>query len=194
MRHKDCVRGAAPPARSTLLESQKRRALLRSATALIALAAAGTLAPRARARALTIGAPAPPAVLVTLDGERIATADLRSRVVILTFWATYCEPCRDELPLLSRYASKYSSAGLSVLGFAIDDPDQVTEVRRVANTLSFPVGFMRADSAPGYGRIWRLPANFTIGRDGRLVDDRWRQKNAAWTTNTLDQVIVPLLG
>jgi cytochrome c biogenesis protein CcmG, thiol:disulfide interchange protein DsbE len=173
--------------------SPERRALLRSSAALVALSAVGPLARRADARALTLGAQAPPATLITLDGQHVSTATLVGRVVILTFWATYCVPCRDELPLLSRFAIE-NSAGLSVLGFCLDEPQKIDEVRRIANSLSFPVGFLREDSAPGYGRIWRLPANFTIGRDGRLRDDRWRDKNPAWTAETLQQVIVPLLG
>jgi cytochrome c biogenesis protein CcmG, thiol:disulfide interchange protein DsbE len=171
----------------------ERRALLRSAVAMFLLSAAGPLAPRADGRALRMGELAPPATLITLDGQRISTADLLGRVVILTFWATYCVPCRDELPLLSRFAGEHS-AGLSVLGFCLDDRRDIGAVRRVADTLSFPVGFMRDDSAAGYGRIWRLPANFTIGRDGRLLDDRWQQKNSAWTAESLQQVIVPSLG
>jgi thiol-disulfide isomerase/thioredoxin len=173
--------------------SAERRTLLRSSVALFALSAIGPFAERASGRALAIGAAAPPATLITLDGQHISTVDLRGRVVILTFWATYCLPCRDELPLLSRFASEHSEA-VSVLGFCLDESREIGEVRRIANSLSFPVGFMREDSAPGYGRIWRLPANFTIGRDGLLVDDRWRQKNSAWTAEALQHVIVPLLG
>ena len=189
MRRKFSDRGG--PACSAV--SARRRALLRSSVALFALSALGPVARRASGHALPIGAEAPPATLVTLDGHHISTADLRGRLVMLTFWATYCVPCREEIPLLSRFASQHSDA-VSILGFCLDDPREIGEVRRVADTLSFPVGFMREDSAPGYGRIWRLPANFTIGRDGRLVDDRWRQKNPSWTAPDLEQVIVPLLG
>jgi thiol-disulfide isomerase/thioredoxin len=191
MRHKFCTGqanvGSSPAA------AARRRALLRSLVALFASSALGPVAKRAGAHALPIGAMAPPATLITLDGQHISTADLRGRVVMLTFWATYCVPCRDELPLLSGFASQHSDS-VSVLGFCLDEPRDIDEVRRIASSLSFPVGFMREDSAPGYGRIWRLPANFTIGRDGRLIDDRWRQKDSAWTAPALQQVIVPLLG
>src|SRR5271165_7049483 len=143
--------------------SRSRRALLQSAVALGVACGGGLLPSRAEARRLRPGEPAPPAVLVTLDGERIATRDLAGRVVILSFWATYCVPCREELPLLSAFAARHAADGLIVLGFCLDDADQVTAVRSVARTLSFPVGFLREDSAPGYGRIWRMPVNFTIG-------------------------------
>ncbi len=147
----------------------------------------------ARANELHVGAAAPPAVLVTLDGQRISTTDLIGHVVILTFWATWCSPCRDELPLLSGFAADRSAQGLSVLGFSLDTPDRLSDVRRIAQTLSFPVGLLSASSVPGYGRIWRLPVNFTIDRAGRLVDNGWKDANPSWTQARLEQVVTPLL-
>ena len=130
---------------------------------------------------------------MALDGQRIATPDLVGHVVILTFWATWCDPCRDELPLLSSYAVRHADAGLRVLGFSLDTPERLSEVRRVAQTLSFPVGLLANSSAPGYGRIWRLPVNFTIDRAGRLIDNGWKDKNPSWTAERLEQVVTPLL-
>ena len=147
----------------------------------------------AQANELRVGATAPPATLVGLDGRRTATPDLLGHVVILTFWATWCAPCRDELPLLSSYALHHADAGLRVLGFGLDTPDKLPEVRRVAQALSFPVGLLARSSAPGYGRIWRLPVNFTIDRAGRLVHDGWKDKNGSWTAERLEQVVTPLL-
>jgi thiol-disulfide isomerase/thioredoxin len=149
---------------------------------------------RARANELRVGAPAPAATLVTLDGERIATPDLLGRVVILTFWATWCVPCRDELPLLSQYALAHAGSGLKVLGFTLDTPETMIQVRKVAQTLSFPVGLASQSSAPGYGRIWRLPVNFTIDRAGRLSDNGWKARNPGWTAERLEQIVTPLLA
>ena len=72
-------------------------------------------APRAQANEVRVGQPAPAATLVTLDGKRLSTQELIGQVVILTFWATWCVPCRDELPLLSTYAAEHAVQGLSVL-------------------------------------------------------------------------------
>src|ERR1700751_3562521 len=72
----------------------------------------------ASANDLIVGRPAPAITLTTLDGKHIDLRDLRGKVVILTFWATWCDPCRDELPLLSRYASEHAKEGLVVLGFS----------------------------------------------------------------------------
>lgn len=143
---------------------------------------------------LKVGAPAPAIALTTLDGRRIDTRDLRGKVVIVTFWATWCLPCREELPLLSRYAQQHAAHGLVVLGFSLDTPDQLPQVRKVANALSFPNGLLGDPHVPGYGRIWRLPVSFVIGRDGRLMDDGWKDQNPVWTRERLEQVVTPLLG
>jgi cytochrome c biogenesis protein CcmG, thiol:disulfide interchange protein DsbE len=167
-----------------------RRAILRGCAAALA---GGLLAPTAWANDLRVGAPAPAATLVTLDGEKISTRDLLGHVVILTFWATWCEPCREELPLLSSYAKQHADARLRILGFGLDAPDKLAEVRRVAESLTFPVGLLANSSAPGYGRIWRLPVNFTIDKQGLLVEDGWKQKKPSWTAERLEQVVTPLL-
>jgi cytochrome c biogenesis protein CcmG, thiol:disulfide interchange protein DsbE len=172
-----------------------RRSLLSRAAAAAGLLAIDGLAMRsARANDLRLGRTAPPATLVQLDGQRVSTTDLIGHVVILTFWATWCAPCREELPLLSDYAARHAAQGLTVLGFCLDTPDKLADVKRIAQGLSFPVGLFGASSAPGYGRIWKLPVNFAIDRRGLLVDNGWKDKDPVWTADRLEQVVTPLLG
>jgi cytochrome c biogenesis protein CcmG/thiol:disulfide interchange protein DsbE len=168
-----------------------RRAWLRGAAALAA-AAAG-LPSGARANDLRLGAPAPPLVLHTLDSRRIATRDLLGSVVIVTFWATWCDPCREELPLLSAYAARHARQGLVVLGFCLDGADALPQVRKLAAQLSFPVGLLGNPWAGGYGRIWRLPVSFVIDRGGILRYDGWQAEEPVWTQASLEQVVGPLL-
>ena len=150
------------------------------------------LAP-ARANDLVVGAAAPAITLHTLDGQQIDLHALRGKVVIVTFWATWCGPCNEELPLLSRYAQTHADQGLVVLGFSLDSPDELDKVRSVARTLSFPVGLLGDPHVPGYGRIWHIPVNFVIDRDGRLVDNGWKDKEATWTAERLERIMTPLL-
>lgn len=143
---------------------------------------------------LTVGQPAPPLVLTTLDGHHLATRDMLGEVVIVTFWATWCGPCHKELPLLSDYAARHASQGLRVLAFTLDSPDALPEVRSMASTLSFPTGFLGSAWAGDYGRIWHIPVSFVIGRDGRLVDNGWNDREPTWTAERLQQIVDPLLA
>lgn len=142
---------------------------------------------------LVVGAAAPPITLHTLDGKQIDLHDLRGKVVIVTFWATWCGPCNEELPLLSRYAQEHAAQGLVVLGFSLDAPDELDKVRAVASKLRFPVGLLGDPHVPGYGRIWRLPVSFTIDRQGRLVSNGWKDQPPEWTADRLERVVTPLL-
>jgi len=141
-----------------------------------------------------IGQPAPPLVLHALDGTSISSKDLLGSVVIAAFWATWCEPCREELPVLSAFAASHTKSGLRVLGFCLNGPEDLPAVRNVASTLSFPVGLLGGDRVDGYGRIWKLPVSFTIDRSGRLVDNTWDDEQPAWTAARLERVIAPLLS
>jgi cytochrome c biogenesis protein CcmG, thiol:disulfide interchange protein DsbE len=170
-----------------------RRSVLQGAAAWGLLGCWSLDAPRAQANEVHVGQPAPAATLVTLDGKRLSTQELMGQVVILTFWATWCVPCREELPLLSTYAAEHAAQGLSVLGFTLNTADELDQVRAVARALSFPVGFLEHSSAPGYGRIWRIPVNFTIDRGGRLVDDGWKDRRPVWTHERLARIVTPLL-
>jgi cytochrome c biogenesis protein CcmG/thiol:disulfide interchange protein DsbE len=175
------------------LATLTRRGLLEGAGAWGLLGLCGLQGQPAQANEVRVGQPAPTATLTTLDGKSLSTSDLKGHVVILTFWATWCVPCREELPLLSSYAAEHAAQGLSVLGFTLNTPDELDQVRAVAETLSFPVGFLERSSAPGYGRIWRIPVNFTIDRTGRLVDDGWKDRHPVWTHERLTRIVTPLL-
>lgn len=155
--------------------------------------AGGLLPGLAVANELEVGQPAPPLVLHTLDGRNIATRDLLGQVVIATFWATWCDPCREELPLLSAYAESHARQGLRVLGFSLDGPEDLPKVKEVAASLKFPVGLLGSPWAGDYGRIWRIPVSFVIDRKGLLVDNGWDDAKPAWTKERLRQVVNPLL-
>jgi cytochrome c biogenesis protein CcmG/thiol:disulfide interchange protein DsbE len=178
---------------SGLPPDKLRRSLLRGAVGLGIMALGGLFAPLAQAKDLELGQPAPPLVLHTLDGHTISTHDLLGQVVIATFWATWCSPCHEELPLLSTYAELHAQEGLRVLGFCLDDPEDLPNVKKVAANLSFPVGLLGNPYAGEYGRIWRIPVSFVIDRGGRLADNGWNDDQPEWTKERLQRVVDPLL-
>jgi cytochrome c biogenesis protein CcmG, thiol:disulfide interchange protein DsbE len=181
------VHQVAPP------PNWQRRALLRRAAGLGIATAGGLFASLVLANELEVGKFAPPLVLQTLDGHSIATRDLLGQVVLATFWATWCEPCREELPMLSTYASNHARQGLRVLGFSLDGPEALPKVRVVAATLSFPVGLLGNPYVGGYGRIWRIPVSFVIDRAGRLAHNGWDDDEQPLTKEQLQRVVDPLL-
>ncbi len=132
-----------------------------------------------------MGQTAPPATLVTLDGQRISTADLIGQMVIPTFWATWCGPCRQELPLLSAYAAQHSSAGLSVLGFTLDDPEDLRKVQAAAQSMRFPVGFVANSTLPGYGMRTRMGGLYCCASKsapGMARECPRRRSSTRWST------------
>ena len=122
-------------------------ALTSLVAALLPLRALGADAP------VRVGERAPALVVPRLDGGVFDLAALRGKVVIINFWATWCSPCRDELPLLSDYLATHADAGLRILGFSLDTREELAAVRRLSQSLRFPVGLLSDSSASGYGRI-----------------------------------------
>ncbi|HXV76327.1 MAG TPA: TlpA disulfide reductase family protein [Candidatus Polarisedimenticolaceae bacterium] len=123
--------------------------------------------------AVAVAAEAPALSWTDLSGRRLALDDLRGRVVVLNFWATWCEPCRRELPELVRVQTRYGVLGLQVLGAGADPPAQSEAVLRFARSrkLNFPL-VLGADAkqmeALGLGPA--LPATVVLDREGRVVE------------------------
>ena len=177
-----------------MLPDSGRRTLLRLGAGLGLLATGGSYPSLASAMPLKLGQTAPALVLHTLDGHNIATKDLLGQVVIVTFWASWCEPCLEELPLLSAYAEQHAARGLRVLGFCLDGPENLADVKKIAAKLYFPVGLLGSPWAGDYGRMWRIPVCFVMNRAGKLVDNGWDDEQPVWTKERLHRVMDPLLS
>jgi cytochrome c biogenesis protein CcmG, thiol:disulfide interchange protein DsbE len=142
--------------------------------------ASGKKAPR-------VDQPAPDFQATTFDGQKVALADLKGQVVVLNFWATWCGPCKRELPLLEDYYRKQHAAGLVVLAVATEDSLTPFQLRPLAKVLTLQmVKRFKGD----YGDIRYLPTNFVIDRKGVL---RYAE-SGGFTENSIDQVLRPLLA
>jgi peroxiredoxin len=111
----------------------------------------------------------PPLVSRTVAGAPISLAKLRGRVVLLTFWASWCAECRPEMPMFERLHGDFAKQGLSILGLNVrEDPAQI---RRYAKALglTFPLVLDRkGEISKSYGVIG-LPTTILIARDGRTA-------------------------
>lgn len=105
----------------------------------------------------------------TVDAQEFSIPDLRGRVVILNFWASWCQECRLEMPVLERLHRTFGSRGLAVVG--ISAREGPATARRYANDLglSFPLVLDREGKISGEYGVVGLPSTFLIGRDGRAV-------------------------
>ncbi len=117
------------------------------------------------------GQPAPDFGYTLLSGGSERLANLRGRVVLLNLWATWCVPCRRELPDLSRLAQRYEGLGLTVLTLSMEDPEVV---RAFADSMGMKtvVGLLPERPLPQpYARLGEyLPSTFVIDRTGILLD------------------------
>jgi cytochrome c biogenesis protein CcmG/thiol:disulfide interchange protein DsbE len=120
-------------------------------------------------RGYPAGTMPPPFSARTLDAREFSMADLRGKVVVLNFWASWCLECRPEMPVLERLHREFGSRGLAVIGInAREDPDTA---RRYASDLrlSFPIVLDPGGKINGLYGVIGLPATFLVGRDGRAV-------------------------
>ncbi|MBW3571340.1 MAG: TlpA family protein disulfide reductase [Gemmatimonadetes bacterium] len=125
----------------------------------------------ARGRPVTVGAEAPAYAAETLDGERASLAGLRGRPVLLNVWATWCHPCRQEIPALEQLHRTYGPRGLHVVGVSIDQGDQEQGIREFMQEFgaSYPV-WLDPDSeiTAAYSTLG-VPNTFLIGPDGTVL-------------------------
>ncbi len=149
----------------------------------------GTEAPAGEAG--TLGSAAPAFSLPDLDGKTVSLADFKGKVIILDFWATWCPPCRAEVPDFVRLQSKYRDKGLAVVGLSMD-AGGVKDVRPFAEefNVNYTMLIAKDETANAYGGIVGIPTTFVLDRQGRIVKKfvgKTEMKN-------FEETIQPLLG
>ncbi len=105
-----------------------------------------------------------------IDGDPLNLAELRGSVILLNFWATWCGPCKIEIPWFVEFQREYEDDGLVVLGLSVDDTPEQIRPFAAEFQVNYPmlVGLGREDFQEAYGPIWGLPVTFFIDRTGAL--------------------------
>ena len=108
--------------------------------------------------------------LKDMNGAEVKLADLKGKVVLLNFWATWCGPCRLETPWFVELQEKYRDQGFRIVGISVDDPPEALPPFAKRFKVNYPlvVGVDREDVQKAYGPIFGVPMTFMIGRNGRI--------------------------
>lgn len=115
-----------------------------------------------------------------LQGGNLALPSLKGKVVFVNFWATWCSPCREEIPWLIAFQTQYANEGFTILGVAMDDDGKKVVdpfVQKTAfpmdngkqSTMNYPIMIGNDALAEKFGGLIGLPTSFLISRDGKVV-------------------------
>jgi peroxiredoxin len=120
---------------------------------------------------LTQATLAPDFTLQSLDGKSMSLSDLRGKAVLLNFWATWCTPCKIEMPWFVELQNQYRAQGLQIVGVAMDDASK-EDIAKFAKDMgvNYPILIGKEAVGDQYGGVPALPETFFIGRDGKIVD------------------------
>ena len=161
----------------------------------LALIALGCDAPPA----VEVGSPAPAYAAVTLAGDSVSLDSLRGEVVLLNIWATWCHPCREEIPMLEQLHERYGERGFRVVGVSIDSPGEGEWVGTFGKQvgMTYPIWHDADDRISTIYQAIGVPSTYLIDREGVL---RWRRMgpiragDAALTRAIEDALAAPATG
>jgi len=118
--------------------------------------------------AVNPGAPAPAFTLAARDGGKLSLADLKGQVVMINFWATWCGPCRQEMPLLAQLHDQYEPLGFTMLGVNVE-PDSAAAVAWLKGVpVTFPILFDTDSAVAGSFGVEGMPSSVLVDRNGQV--------------------------
>jgi len=137
------------------------------------------------------GGATPPLALQDLSGKSHDLADYRGKVVLVNFWATWCEPCRTEMPSIERLRRSLQGKPFEVLAVNLAEP--LSRIEKYLETLpvSFPVVRDRDSATSKAWQARMLPASYLIGRDGRIRYVAYGELD--WTSEPVRKTVIELL-
>ena len=132
---------------------------------------------------------APDFQLPDVNGGQLRLSTYRGKIVLLDFWATWCDPCREEIPQFVDLQNKYRGDGLQIIGVSMDDSPQPVREFYAHFKMNYPVAIGNAKIGDLYGGILGLPVALVIDRDGRV----YARHIGAIDVAVLEKEIVALL-
>jgi cytochrome c biogenesis protein CcmG, thiol:disulfide interchange protein DsbE len=160
-----------------------RAALVAISVAAAALPAAALAGPPAR-----VGQPAPDFALTTFDKRKLTRADLKGKVVVINYWATWCGPCKSEMPMMSAVHMALKARGLEIFGVTTEDSVPDYKLKKLASVLSYPL--VSRFKGSGYPMLDGVPTSYVIDRRGIV---RYA-KAGSFQGDDFARLVVPLLN
>src|ERR1700716_3404444 len=138
---------------------------------------------------------APDFSLESLDGKHMRLSDLRGKAVLLNFWATWCGPCKIEMPWFVDLQNQYGSQGLQIVGVAMDDASK-EDIAKFAKDMgvNYPILIGKEAVGDAYGGVPAMPESFFIGRDGKVVDKILGLKGKGEIEDSIRKALKPQPG
>lgn len=164
---------------------------MRGTGALLAVVALALTGQQAVA-AVAVGQPAPPLAATELNGQGFDLNALRGRVVIVNFWATWCAPCRAEMPALDAFYRQYHNQGLDMIGISADRSRDRSDVVKVMQSFAYPAAMLDDARPNGFGAPGALPETFVIDQTG-VIRAEFRPDQTGVTQQGLAATVLPLL-
>ncbi len=158
-----------------------------------ALVAAVLLAAAPASATVRIGRPAPPLLVRELRGGEFDLARERGRVVLVSFWATWCSPCHAEMPVLQAFYRRYHRRGVALIAVSVDESASLARVRAALRGFTYPAALARAARQDGFGTPLAVPMTYVIDARG-IVRERLLGGPSGVSLRQLRQAVLPLLA
>jgi cytochrome c biogenesis protein CcmG, thiol:disulfide interchange protein DsbE len=113
---------------------------------------------------------APSLVLTELNGDAFDLSQKHGKVVLVTYWATWCAPCKKEMPILDSFYRRYRERGLEVVGISADRPQDYAKMRKISSALAYPTATLDQISDNGFGPPEGFPLTYVVDRNGIVRD------------------------
>ncbi len=133
--------------------------------------------------------PAPPLRIETAAEGELDLATMRGKVVLVDFWATWCAPCLEELPVIAKFYQKHRAQGFEVIALSVDKPRDRAKMQRLSSKLPFQAALLSDAAQNGFGTPEAVPVSYVIDARGVV-----RDKFIAIDEELLNGVVLPLLN
>jgi len=133
---------------------------------------------------------APDFTLQSIDGKTVRLSDFRGKAVVLNFWATWCGPCKIEMPWFVDLQKQYGPAGVQFLGVAMDDASS-KDIAEFAQSMkvNYPILIGKEAVGDAYGGVQFLPETFYVDRNGKIVDKAFGLKGRGEIEDDIKKIV-----